>query len=521
MRTEGFRALVEQLGDALVVVDDQGRVMYANPSAGHFFGVTPDELVGELFGFTMVAGKCAEIRTSAAAQPTRHGEMRTTEIVWESQRALAAVIRDVTDRQEAETLRRRLVHADRLVATGMLAAGVAHEVNNPAAVLLANLGFALELVDRLAEPHTPLHASGARTDGEELGRGFDDDAPDNPTVVRTTLSGLREMLVSCQEATRRIAKVVGDLAGFTRLSSDEAAPLDVNSLVRQACGMVAHEIRHRAELTTELGVVPTVHGHATRLVQVLVNLLLNAAQSIEEGAASANRITVTTARQAGSVVVRVCDTGCGVSQRDLRRIFLPFFTTKARGVGTGLGLSLVTEIVEAHGGSVSVSSELGRGSRFEFTLPIPAAFNEELRFPTLPLVERVPTPPMSGVKAGRLLVIDDEPGVRLLLTRLLEKCYDEVVAAHDGREALALLAADSSFDVIVCDLMMPNVDGPSFYNAVAEGYPELLKRILFITAGAFTERSRSFLDTRRPPLLLKPFAPETLFHAIGELMPQQ
>jgi CheY-like chemotaxis protein len=201
----------------------------------------------------------------------------------------------------------------------------------------------------------------------------------------------------------------------------------------------------------------------------------------------------------GWAVVEVTDTGSGIAPEARARIFEPFFTTKPLGQGTGLGLSVCHGIVSGLGGRIEVESEPGRGSTFRVLLP-PAAAGAAP--PAAP-----PRPRPDGARA-RLLVVDDEQLIGSTIRRLLSA--HEVVALTDPREALARLTDGEHFDLVLCDLMMPQLSGMELYDAVAAARPEVARRMVFMTGGAFTERARQFLERTGHPQLAKPFAPQDL-----------
>jgi CheY-like chemotaxis protein/anti-sigma regulatory factor (Ser/Thr protein kinase) len=261
-----------------------------------------------------------------------------------------------------------------------------------------------------------------------------------------------------------------------------------------AAATADHEIRLRARLVKKYGAVRRAWASEGRLAQVFVNLLVNAAQAIHDGEAHVNEIRITTREEAGRVVVEIRDTGIGISAQDLPRIFEPFFTTKAKGVGTGLGLSISHSIVTAHGGTLTAERLSPRGALFRVTL---RASSEELAPTSSPDREAVDGP------RARVLLVDDEPRTAGVLAELLSP--HEVTLAHSGREAIARLAVDASFDAVVCDLQMNDGNGVDVYEYLIERVPDLARRVIFMTGGAFTQSAREFLDGCPQPVLEKPF----------------
>jgi CheY-like chemotaxis protein/anti-sigma regulatory factor (Ser/Thr protein kinase) len=238
-----------------------------------------------------------------------------------------------------------------------------------------------------------------------------------------------------------------------------------------------------------------VNADETRLGQVLVNLLVNAAQAIPPGNTDNNEVRIATrTNDEGKVVVEIADTGIGMPPEVLSRIFEPFFTTKSGGGGTGLGLSICHGIVASFGGELTAESRVGKGSTFRLTLP--------------PGVEpHAASRPASAVAArmrGRLLLIDDEDMMLNAVSRVLDG--HEVVVMKDARSALSRLENDDRFDIVLCDLMMPNMTGMDFYEELLRRRPDIAHRVVFMTGGAMTPKTQDFLDTVPNRRIQKPFS---------------
>jgi CheY-like chemotaxis protein len=255
-------------------------------------------------------------------------------------------------------------------------------------------------------------------------------------------------------------------------------------------------------------VTPAVIASESRLGQVFLNLLVNAAQALPDGSAEQHEIHVTLSSRGEEVVLEIADTGQGMSAATRARVFEPFFTTRGPGAGSGLGLAIAHSIVTRLGGRIEVESTPGEGSLFRVVLP--AARGVVVRTPS-PFTEAPLTPPPPTVRGParvapparmRVLVVDDEPLVSKALARLLSP--HDVVTASDGRDALARVRAGERFDAVVCDLMMPELSGMDLHAAVEALDPELAGRFIFITGGAFTESARDFLARARNPRLEKP-----------------
>jgi signal transduction histidine kinase len=376
---------------------------------------------------------------------------------------------------ERQRLQAQLMVSDRLASIGTLAAGVAHELNNPLAAIMANVDLVTEALREL------------------------------PPFERS--DELLACLTDAHDAADRMRHIIGDLKLFSRAEDAARGPVDVHRVLDVVLRMAGNEIRHRARLLRQLSPVPPVFGNESRVAQVFLNLIINAAQSIAEGNTAGNEIRVATSVNSdGKVVVEVTDTGCGMSEDVKRRLFTPFFTTKPVGQGMGLGLSICHYIVQAMGGSITVESTEGSGSTFRVTLP--AA--------TGPLPRRATAPATAGQsRRGRLLVIDDEPIVGRAMQRVLEAQHDVVVMTR-AQQALEAIANGQHFDAILCDVMMPEMSGIDFYTELAQRFPAVTSRVIFLTGGAFTARSREFLDTVAAPYLDKPCNMQALLALVDE-----
>jgi two-component system cell cycle sensor histidine kinase/response regulator CckA len=262
-----------------------------------------------------------------------------------------------------------------------------------------------------------------------------------------------------------------------------------------AISLAFNQIKYRARVIRDLETVPTVLASEGRLSQVLLNLLLNAAHAIEDGAIDRNSIRVQLTTEDDQVIVEVQDTGHGILDEDLPRLFDPFFTTKPHGKGTGLGLPVSRSIIEGFGGSLTVTSKPGQGSTFRLALPVATETGDE---PT-PDEPREETTQMSG----RVLVVDDEEAVRNMLGRVLA-CH-ETRLAQDGNSARQILEVDQDFDLIICDLMMPGMSGMELHAWLTGVNRPLAEKMVFVTGGTFTAQARAFLDQVPNARLDKPF----------------
>jgi PAS domain S-box-containing protein len=502
-----FRALIERTPE-MIIVHREARVVYVNPAAAAMLRYgDPAELLGRRLDDLFHPDERHDLaerveRMTRTGQPApvrefrllrRGGEPLATELVgmpviFDGAPAVVSIGRDVAARKETQA---HLLQTDRLVALGTLAAGVAHEINNPLTYVMGNL----ELVSRL------LRARADECRRADLVSGG---------AMAAELEELSATLGVARDGAERVRRIVRDLTTFAHSESEQRALLDVRAVLGPVLNLVANEIRQRAALVQRLDDVPLVEANEARLGQVLMNLLLNAAQAIPEGDPGAHEIGVATFTDAeGRAVFEVRDTGSGIPEDVLARIFEPFFTTKPVGLGTGLGLSICHGTVTALGGEITVRSTPSSGSVFH--VAIPAA---ELRRQAPP---EPPSSPAATRTRARILVVDDEPLITATLHRALAHHDVEVVTGAEG--ALQRVLGGRRFDVILCDLLMPGMTGMELGDALARELPEQAGRVVFMTGGAFTAAAREFLERVPNPRLDKPIDFErldALIHALVE-----
>jgi PAS domain S-box-containing protein len=472
-------SVVEAASDAIIGVGPDGCISYWSPACARIFGYTAGEALGMKTRALIPDDVARDFDDVLAAM--HRGESRqlreTVRLHKDGRRVpvsatyapihkdgrlagVSVVMRETSDQQRVDE---KLALADRLATAGTLAAGIAHEINNPLAALVANLE----------------HIGGA-TAGDD---------------------SLREPVADARSAAIRIREIVRDLRFLANPGDSSPTAIDVRTVLQSTVRIAAQEIRARARLVEDYQPVPTVDANVARLGQILVNLVVNATQAIPEGGADDHEIYVGTRTDgAGRAVVTVRDTGAGIASEHLKRIFDPFFTTRPIGAGAGLGLAISHRLVSQLGGEIRVQSSAGRGSQFEVVLPPSTA----AAVPAAP-----PEPISRSTTRARVLVIDDEPIVGRAVKRVLQVSHD-VTAVTSARAALELIAAGERYDLILCDLMMPHMTGMELHEQLTASAPEVAARIVFLTGGAFTPAARSFLDRISNPCFEKPFDAEQL-----------
>ena len=487
-----YRQIVETTSDGIVQFDRRQAIVFVNRRLAEMVGYETGEMIGRNLYDFMDADARALVMESLRLRQL--GTPRTIEVPYRRKDGVQiwvnitgstlldgvgqfagslGVVRDITERKKLES---QLMVSDRMASVGTLAAGVAHEINNPLAAVIANLDFVAE-------------SARAAVDGDGIL------AP--PRSAAWLREEIRGPIRDAREAAQRMRFIVRDLKVFSRASDDEPpGPVDVNPLMESSLRMANNEIRHRARVVRQYGLVPAVASNEARLGQVFLNLLVNASQALPDGRVELNEILVSTRREGDRVIIEVTDTGMGIPPEVVGRVFDAFFTTKAVGAGTGLGLAISHRLVANMGGELTVESRVGQGSTFRVSLPV--ARTKEVAVVTSA------EPAASASRRGRILLVDDEEALLRVLTLMLSSDH-EVVATSAAKEALALCAAGERFDLILCDLMMPRMTGMDLHRELARIAPDQASRMIFLTGGAFTPASQQFLADDSRAYIEKPF----------------
>jgi signal transduction histidine kinase/CheY-like chemotaxis protein len=541
---DGLRAVLDALPLDVLVLDSTGRVRWANSTATDRWGRQPGRGDGEFWGQYLAcvrgagsAGECGAalgcdacppataIRTALASGTvdiadfgldvaTGNGSERrwfmgkATPLRFDGRPGVVLALTDITARKRIEAERQQLqaslAQSDRLASMGMLAAGVAHEINNPLTYILYNLEvLTSQLGPRIANL-APLRDLLPRLQSLAPAEVLDAALQ---ALDRRAWPRIEVQLAEALEGTRQIRDIVRGLGTFARVEKDQRTPVHLHHPIESALSIARNELKYRARVIRDLGDVDLVLASDGRVSQVFLNLLVNAAHAIRAGDVESNTITVRTWMEDRTVCAEVADTGCGIPAENLERIFDPFFTTKPAGVGSGLGLSIVRDIVHGYGGTITVASQPDAGTRFTVRLPA-------LDLEALPIQGRRSAG--QGIRAprGRILVVDDEATIRLTLVRMLAD--HEVVEADSGAAARQLLTTDQAFDAIVCDVMMPVVSGVEVHRWLAAEHPELVERFIFATGGAFTADTADYLARSGSPTVTKPFDSDQVERLVGD-----
>ena len=421
-------------------------------------------------------------------------ELQTITVDLEGEAAQVTVLRDLTEQRRLEA---QVAQADRMAAVGRIAAGVAHELNNPLSFVLGNLEMAREELPELLKECRILHGK------------MQQDAELAPRVMRLSerVQELTAVVHDASEGADRVRGIMRDLKSFSRPDTDDRRELvDLSRPLDAAVRMAWREIQPRARLIQDRQATPPVLGVEGRLCQVFLNLLVNAAEALPEGGSHAHEVRIRTATgPQGEAIVEIADTGPGIAPELRATLFEPFVTTKGPGHGTGLGLSICHDIVRAHGGQIEVLSLAGEGARFRITLP------------AAPGQTPGPTPEARPTRRGRMLVIDDEPVVAASLRQALVRDHAVTVVAS-GREALALIGSGERFDVIFCDVGLSEMSGLDLHLALMSAARDQCDRIVFVTGGPLTPVVREFLAQVPNRYLEKPFSLREVRETVAELL---
>ena len=391
------------------------------------------------------------------------------------------VVEDVTEHRQ---FFEQLVLQDRRASLGTLAAGVAHEINNPLTYVLTNLVVAMEELDEL-----PQHSAA-------------------PETLRRSLVPVIDSLRDAAGGAERVRAIVKDLKTFSGSESRALRSVDLVGVVRFAAKMAGVEIRKKARLELDFRAAPRALGEDTRLGQVFLNLLLNGCQAIEHGSPLTNEIRVVVdIDHEGTPYVDISDTGSGIEAAVVPLIFDPFFTTRAGGGGTGLGLAICAGIVRGLGGEIALlRTEEGKGSTFRVRLR-PAAMTEEPRQVSL----------RPAAKRGRILVVDDDEHVGASIERVLSREHD-VFFAIGARAAIDLLRDDQRFDLVLCDLRMPAGGGVAVFREIQRMAPALARRFVIVTGDPSAMQLEEIRAELSFPVIEKPFDPQTLRGLVREAL---
>jgi two-component system NtrC family sensor kinase len=508
-----FAAVVDSALDSVIVVDEEGRVIAMNPAAETTFGYTLDEAFGRSIGELIVPEHLREAheqgmaRYRATREPRVLGrrlelearckdgrtipiELAITEVNLPGRRLFTANLRDLSSARqslaEIERQRDALHQSEKLAALGSLLAGVAHELNNPLSIVLGQAIMMREDVEELYW-HGPF----------------------------------RERAQKIEAAAERCARVVRSFLTIARQRKAEKRALDLMPIVEGAIDLLAYNLRSggvEVERDYENG-LPAVLVDGDQVQQIVVNLIVNAAQALDEK--QDGRLIRVSLRRGSDQTVRVVvgDNGPGVSAELATRIFDPFFTTKPQGMGTGIGLSVSRGLAHAQGGRLTLERSSLGGAAFELALPVALNLQDGADNGSdsgAPGAARA-----ASLSLRRAIVIDDETEIAVLLGEILRNAGFQCEVATSGREGQAMISSRAGgYDAVVCDLRMPDIDGPQLFAWIEANHPALAERTLFVTGDTLGPTAAKFLARCNRPVLEKPFSPADVVRLVREFTPR-
>ncbi len=501
--------LMDSIDYGVLLLDAAGKIRMASDRFAQIMGLqartipefgTIDVLIGN------IAGRCSH--PAEAAARWREQVRREDEASWDelellrpSRKVVERFMRPLLDRQGSRVgwlevyrditgqrlIQSKMLQTEKMAALGQLVSGIAHELNNP---LTSIQGYAQLLVNRRS----------ATDRNADAGR------------------------ISLEAA--RAARIVKNLLLFSREAKPERHAVNLNEVIERTVALRAYELKIE-NIAVDLffdTAMPQALADAAQLQQAVLNLIVNAEQAIQQGrqlGGTHGQIHIRTRRLAGDrIAMEISDDGPGIAAEIVSRIFDPFFTTKPVGIGTGLGLSIVYGIVQEHGGEVSVESQPGHGARLIVELPALSASTldfakDEPASTTSYAVTVVPVPTSgrAALPAEHILVVEDEPTVSQLISDVMSEMGHRVDTLLDSREVFDRLK-ENKYDLIICDLRMPHLDGPALYRELIRRGSPFQHKLLFVTGDTMGPRSLEFLNSNAVPYLAKPFLVEELKEAV-------
>jgi PAS domain S-box-containing protein len=500
-----YRLIADNSTDVIWTMSLDGKFSYVSPSVLQLLGFTPGEVMQqnieqvicpafiplikhnlETALNTMEPEELVNGRYFEIEQPRKDGSTVWAEVnvrvLYDNGRPIGflGVSRNITERKKAEKEKQKLEEkaqvASRLAAVGEMAAGIAHEINNP---LTGVLGFSQMILER-------------------------ENVPED----------IKENLKLIVDSSQRVADIVKRLLTFARQAKPVKTVANLNELIDNTL-----KLREYVLKTNNINVVtrfdpelPLSVVDPGQMQQVFLNLIVNAEQAMKKAHGNGT-LTITSKKEENNIRISFQDDGPGITEENLGHLFEPFFTTKVVGEGTGLGLSLSRSIVLEHDGKMTVESEFGHGATFIVEVPIIEVLPSEVEAAT-PSVKAQP----EAMKPGKILVIDDEPGVRALLGKILTQSGHSVDTTDDARAAMDKLDAGVTYDVILTDVRMPGMSGIELYSYILEKTPAMKNRIIFITGDVMGADIKTFLAQNNLPYLAKPFDIKLLREKIADII---
>jgi PAS domain S-box-containing protein len=516
-----YRSLMGSASCSIFIGNQNGEIIEVNKRGRKLLNTDQENIIGKKFIDFVIpsdqlfaskqliklsqekAIKTTEVRIQPVNESQRVIEFSGVEVDLAKEKLLLLILNDVTEREQ---LRTKALLNDKLTTVGTLTAGIAHEINNPIASILANLSFLSSQVQSLTALITDLkqinQESNLNEKNEQLALLLE------KQEKTAFLDKINDAIQDTTEAAEHIHDIVHDLKSFTRADEERITAIDINEVLNSAIKMSFPMTKFHAVVEKELSEnIPSLLLNRGKLHQVFLNLIVNAAQAIPEGKTSSNKILVSSKIEDQFIRIDVTDTGQGVAPELVSKIFDPFFTTKSVGCGTGLGLTICREIINSLGGHIEVANTSGNGTTFSVYLP--------LKLQSKVAIKKINISAAASTRR-RLLLIDDESLLLKGLQRILESFHD-ITAVADGQSALNIIdETHCQFDIIICDLNMPDVNGADVYQYIAEHYPNREQDIIFMSGGVYTQELMDFIANINNKHLEKPFSSKILLSMIDE-----
>jgi len=485
---QNWRDSFNSLEEAMFIIDRTYNIENINSSGLALLGKSKQEVIGEkcyrvVHGNDKPTEYCPlkqTLKSKKAVSIERYDELfgkyfsiTSAPMFDEHSKVTKCVylMRDITKAVEAKekerALQQELNITSRLASIGEVAAGIAHEINNP---LTGVIGFAQMLTQM--------------------------DVPED----------IKEAVEVIDDGAKRTAGIVEKLLTFARRNKPEKEYVDINSVVMSAVDIRAYEMRtNNIEVTTDLLLdLPKTMVNVGQLQQVFLNVIINA----EHAMATHNEgtLSIKTERVNRNIRVSISDNGPGISQRNIGKLFDPFFTTKDSDEGTGLGLSISYGIIKEHGGVIRVESKLGKGTTFIIDLPVLTTIDKTA-------IDKPDNQEPENITGAKILVVDDEPNICRVLDRLLTREGHAVETMSSAQMALKSLN-DKKYDLILLDIKMPGMNGIEFYNHMKDIAPSLQRKVVCITGDVISAKNKAFLEKAKIPCITKPFAVDELMRQV-------
>ncbi len=503
---EFSQSIIDSSLDMIIAVDNDQRVTKFNSASQQTFGYSEKEMLGKHIEILYAdEGDYKNVPKTVLKQKSFSGEvinirkngdtfpsLLSASVLLNSKGEVigkVGVSRDITERKQMEQM---LIQSEKMASIGTLASGVAHEVNTPIGYVNMNLRTMQDYVRKLIDYDDALkkvlnsNVKEEIIDYKELQKKYNDLRNDYEIggIFQDTVDIIDESI----DGSESVMSIVSNLRDFARDEDQEMKPANVNEGIDKSLRIVWNKLKYKADIITEFGDIPEIECDIQRLEQVFVNLLVNAAQAIEER----GTISVKTHCSNNSVLIKISDTGKGISQEDITRIFDSFFTTKEPGEGTGLGLSVSSKIIHDHNGSIDVESEVGKGTSFIIKLPMKKMIIEY-----------------------KMLIVDDSKSMRMFLGAII-KAYNPLISimyAEDGLEAGELLNSYIP-DVVLLDINLPGLNGLEICKRIKSDNKMTNTAVIIITGLKDTDLKERSIKAGACEFLRKPIVKKTLIRAL-------